>query len=84
MDENTLSNVVRIASGKAVDEKFHYVGEKLRRLGYLVDVDGRTSIFSRSFADFVLEQAGATSPTKSLSVCDVDHPRWGAAVPGGI
>jgi serine/threonine-protein kinase len=66
MDDNTRSNVVRIASGKAVDKKFHHVSEKLRRLGYLVDVDGRTSIFSRTFADFVLENAGATSSKKSF------------------
>jgi serine/threonine protein kinase len=66
MDGNARSVVAQIASGKAVDRKLHHVSEELLRLGYLVDTDGRTSVFSRTFGEFVLEHAGTSPAKKSL------------------
>jgi hypothetical protein len=59
MDPNARAVAVRTASGKAVDRKLRHVSEALLRLGFLVEADGGLQVFSRTFADFVLEQGGS-------------------------
>jgi serine/threonine protein kinase len=60
-DEPSKESLIRLAGGEAIGAKFAYVKEDLVRRGYIVEADGRVSLCSTSFRDFVAEQSGAGS-----------------------
>ncbi|MBU8922212.1 MAG: hypothetical protein KOO63_10385, partial [Bacteroidales bacterium] len=53
-DDSEKSNMSKIASGKSIDRKFHFVNENLVRRGYLIETDAGPLLCSDSFRNFVL------------------------------
>ena len=58
-DEPSKESLIRLADGGAIGAKNAYVKEDLVRRGYIVETDGRVSLCSTSFRDFVAEQSAA-------------------------
>ncbi|HUV36620.1 MAG TPA: hypothetical protein VMX58_06755 [Patescibacteria group bacterium] len=60
-DEAERGNLVRIASGKAIDRKYRYVNENLERRGYLIETDEGPMLCSKSFEGFIRQKTGDES-----------------------
>jgi len=56
MDESRRAILARATEGREIDRKSAHIAEELVRLGYLIDQDGATRIFSRPFGEFVSSQ----------------------------
>jgi hypothetical protein len=66
MDEAARGNLARVASGKPVNKEHAFVNEELERRGYLVQSDKGLQLFSSSFRDFVLREAGDSGKKRGL------------------
>lgn len=58
LDQPSKESLASLASGKAISNKYGYIKEELVRRGYIMESDGRASLCSMSFKDFVAEQTG--------------------------
>jgi hypothetical protein len=58
IDEPSRETLATLANGKTVSNKNAYLMEELVRRGYILENDGRPTLCSESFRQFVAEQAG--------------------------
>ena len=56
-DEASKESLISLAGGRPIGAKYAYVKEDLVRRGYIMEADGRPSLASTSFRDFVIEQS---------------------------
>jgi hypothetical protein len=66
MDDAARGNLARVASGKPVNKEYGFVNEELERRGYLVQSDKGLQLFSSSFRDFVVREAGDSGKKRGL------------------
>jgi len=63
-DESSRENMIQIARGKSPEKK--YVNTKLRRRGYLVELENEMRIFSSAFKEFVLAETQRAEEKRGL------------------